>query len=633
MVEFRILGPFEVVEHDQPVVLGGPKQRALLVALLLHRGEVVSIDRLIDELWGERPPATAAKTLQVYVSNLRKALGDGLLVTRGHGYLLQSAPGQLDLDRFEVLVGEGRQALEEGDARRASDRLREALVLWRGPPLADFAYERFAQSEIMRLEEERLAALEDRIDADLALGKHTVLVGELDALVREHPLRERLQAQLMLALYRSGRQADALERYQDARRVLIDQLGIEPGPELKELERAILAQDRSLQPPPATLRSPQSSPDAGPPWRSWSAPRCCWSAAIAAALLTGGGARALPSLQPNSLGLIDPATGHLRESVSIAGTPARVHVSGRQVWVTSDDARTVSLVDAGSTAIARVVPIGEFPSDFAVGEGAVWVIDRVLGRLVKISPDYGTIVGTATIGSRETLSATDDRYDLDPWSIAAGAGGVWITDGSSLLRRADPSSGKIVHRYDVRVPLNGVAVGDGCGVGDQRLNGQRAADRPAVRQGHRANLDRRHQGRRVALSDRDRDGPRVGLGAERDRRERNPDRSCAGAQPRSRSGSSGCLAALQSAPAPRGSPTATARSRGSTRARMRSRRRRSPARYTTSASAREECGSPRAPRVPPEASPPALQPARRLRRCPTRNARRSTPRRAPDRAT
>jgi DNA-binding SARP family transcriptional activator len=460
VVEFRILGPFEVVEHDQPLVLGGHKQRALLVALLLHRGEAVSIDRLIDELWGERPPATAGKTLQVYVSNLRKALGDGLLVTRGHGYLLQSAPGQLDLDRFEALVGEGRQALGQGDARRASDRLRDALALWRGPPLADLAFERFAQSEIVRLGEERLAALEDRIDADLALGRHTVLVGELDALVREHPLRERLHAQLMLALYRSGRQADALERYQDVRRVLIDQLGIEPGPGLKELEQAILAQDPSLQPARHASVATVVARRRGLTVFMVGA-ALLLVAAIAAALLNGGKARALASLQPNSLGLIDPATGHLLASVSIAGTPARVQVDGRQVWVTSDEARTASLVDAGTSSILRVIQIGEFPSDFAVGAGAVWVIDRVRGRLVKISRDYATVVGSAAVRSAETSSTTEDRYDLDPWSIAAGAGGVWITDGSTLLRRADPSSGKIVHRYNVRVPLNGVAVGEG----------------------------------------------------------------------------------------------------------------------------------------------------------------------------
>jgi DNA-binding SARP family transcriptional activator len=165
VVEFRILGPLEVVEHDQLLALGGPKQRALLAILLLHRGEVVSTDRLSDELWGERPPASAAKTVQAYVSNLRRALGDGLLVTRGHGYLLQTAPDQLDVDRFAALVGAGRTALGAGDARRASERLREALALWRGPPLADFAYERFAQAEAARLEEERLAARKGRHSA------------------------------------------------------------------------------------------------------------------------------------------------------------------------------------------------------------------------------------------------------------------------------------------------------------------------------------------------------------------------------------------------------------------------------------------------------------------------------------
>ena len=204
----------------------------------------------------KRPPASAAKTVQAYVSNLRRALGDGVLVTRGHGYMLQTGRGQVDVDRFEVLVDAGRTALGEGDARGASDRLREALTLWRGPPLADFAYEPFAQAEAARLEEERLAALEDRIDADLALGRHAALVGELEALVLEHPLRERLQGQLMLALYRSSRQADALERYQQARRKLTDELGIEPGQELQELERAILNQDPELGRPSRRLPRP-----------------------------------------------------------------------------------------------------------------------------------------------------------------------------------------------------------------------------------------------------------------------------------------------------------------------------------------------------------------------------------------
>lgn len=227
MIEFRVLGSLEVVEGDRPVALGGPQQRALLAVLLVHRGESVSSDRLIDALWGEQAPASAVKIVQGYVSNLRRVLGDGLLVTRGGGYLLQAEPGQTDLDRFESLVAEGRRALQEGDAPTAAARLRDALGLWRGPPLADLAYESFAQAEIARLEESRLAALADRIDAELALGEHARLVGELEALVREHPLRERLVGQLMLALYRSGRQADALETYHRAREWL-SELGLEP---------------------------------------------------------------------------------------------------------------------------------------------------------------------------------------------------------------------------------------------------------------------------------------------------------------------------------------------------------------------------------------------------------------------
>ena len=246
-MEFRVLGSLEVVDHDGPVALGAPKQRALLAVLLLHRGEPVSSDRLIDEIWGEQPPASANKLVQGYVSNLRKVLGDGRLVTQGRGYMLRIEPGQTDVDRFEALAAGGRRELEqEGDALTAAAALREALGVWRGPPLADFAYERFAQAEIARLDEARLAALEDRIDADLASGEHARLVGELEALVREHPVRERLRGQLMLALYRSGRQADALEAYREARGWLRDELGLEPGHELRDLERAILAQDPAL---------------------------------------------------------------------------------------------------------------------------------------------------------------------------------------------------------------------------------------------------------------------------------------------------------------------------------------------------------------------------------------------------
>ena len=245
-MEFRILGPLEVWDAGREVSLGGPKPRALLAGLLLHPNEVVSADRLIDELWGEDFPEDAAAALRVNVSRLRKALAQDVLTTRSPGYVIRVEPDELDLHRFERLVDEGRDLLARGLAADASQRLRDALSLWRGQPLADFAYESFAQAAIARLEEIRLSAVELRIDADLVLGRHDELVGELEALIADHPLRERLRAYLMTALYRSGRQAEALGAYQNARRALVDELGIEPSPALQELERAILRQDRSL---------------------------------------------------------------------------------------------------------------------------------------------------------------------------------------------------------------------------------------------------------------------------------------------------------------------------------------------------------------------------------------------------
>ena len=231
-MEFRILGPLEVVEEGRPVELGGQKQRALIAVLLLHANQVVSQDRLVEALWESDPPETAHKALQVHVSGLRKLLGKERLETRPPGYLLRVADDELDLGRFQRLREEGR--------------FTEALALWRGPPLGDFAYDGFAQPEIARLEDQRLACLEERIDQDLDAGCHGALTGELEALVAQHPLRERLRGQLMLALYRSGRQAEALEAYQDVRGVLVEELGIEPWHELRDLHRRILTQDPVL---------------------------------------------------------------------------------------------------------------------------------------------------------------------------------------------------------------------------------------------------------------------------------------------------------------------------------------------------------------------------------------------------
>jgi predicted ATPase/DNA-binding SARP family transcriptional activator len=248
-MDYRILGPLEVGLDGSAFTVKGRKPRALLALLLLHRNEVVPAERLIDDLWGENAPATAANSLQVYVSQVRK-LVEGELVREGRGYRLQVEPDRLDAERFERLSAEAASALGRRAYAEASELWLEALALWRGPPLVDVQYEAFAQAEIARLGELRLAAIEGRIEAELGLGRHDQVVGELEALVAENPLRERLRGQLMLALYRAGRQADALEAYQEARRVLLDDLGLEPGPELRELEQAILRQEEALSPRP-----------------------------------------------------------------------------------------------------------------------------------------------------------------------------------------------------------------------------------------------------------------------------------------------------------------------------------------------------------------------------------------------
>ena len=225
------------------------KPLALLALLLLHRGESVSLERLAEDLWGERPPATATKSIQVYVSRLRRMLGDGILETRGRGYALLVEPDQIDAGRFERLLEAGSVHLAAGRHQPAADVLAEALDLWRGPVLGDFAYESWAQAEIGRLDDLRLAATEERIEADLALGRHATLISELEGLVERNPTRERLLGQLMLALYRTGRQTDALDVYRERRQKLLDELGIELSPLVRDLEAAILRQDPELRAP------------------------------------------------------------------------------------------------------------------------------------------------------------------------------------------------------------------------------------------------------------------------------------------------------------------------------------------------------------------------------------------------
>ncbi len=444
-MEFRILGPLEAIQEGRPLALGAHKQRALLALLLLRRGEVVLADRLIDELWGEQPPRAAGKSVQVYVSQLRKALGDGLLETHGRGYLLRVAPQDVDAGRFERLLERGRALLAAGDARGAAATLRDALALWRGPPLADFTYEAFAQREIARLEELRLAAVEERVEADLALGRHTELVGELEALVHEHPLRERLRAQLMLALYRAGRQAEALSAYHNARRTLVDELGLEPSRELQDLERAILTQAAQLDAPrrvglaPARRRRRTLVLATGA--------FLVVAAGIAALIMSlGGGApkRSLVPVAPDSLAVIDPNANAVVGAVRVGEGPVRIAAGEGRVWVVNRDGQTVSVVDAETRTLVRTVGVAATPTDIAVGIRRAWLGDSVSHSVVALDLASATVVG---------------RIDAPPLTppplppgaavggaVVTGFGSVWFSSGNSTLSRIDPIRGEVRHR-------------------------------------------------------------------------------------------------------------------------------------------------------------------------------------------
>jgi len=364
-VEFRLLGPLEVAEDGRLVSLGGSRPRALLALLLLHRNEAVGIDRIVDELWPDQVPKSAEQIVRVYVSNLRKAIEpsrlDGppsILVTRSSGYVLMVGPGKVDVDYFEELRAEGHRLLTAGDAESAETVLDHALSLWRGPPLQDFTYEAFARPEIARLEELRLATVEDRFDARLAVGHDSELVAELEQLVEANPLRERLRGQLMLALYRSDRQADALEAYQRGRRLVVDELGLVPSETLRRLETRILQQDPGLDRPSMSPHSTEL-PSRPPPHSRRPATLGIVAtlvaiAAIAAALtaatvghshrpIAASGPVALVDAEPPRLGAasavgVDPLYG-LRLAAENLGVRYKVYYGGYQ---TSGFLRTIA---------------------------------------------------------------------------------------------------------------------------------------------------------------------------------------------------------------------------------------------------------------------------------------------------
>jgi DNA-binding SARP family transcriptional activator/streptogramin lyase len=452
-MEFRILGPLEISDGAQgDLRVDAPKERAVLGVLLLHPNEPVSTERFIDEVWGEQPPVTATKTLQTYVSHLRRIVGADAIETRPPGYVLHIVEDALDAARFRNLTTDARHLAGDGEHEQAAAHYRQALALWRGPPLAGIPFESFAANEVEQLAEERLSAQMDLIDCELACGRHAEVVPELETLARRYPLRERLHAQLMLALYRCGRQADALGVYHEARGRLTDELGLEPGGELRELQKAVLSQDPSLAAPAPTRQVVGSSR------RRWYALAAGLLAALA---LTTGLAFALDngteakSLAPNSVGFITADSGQVTKSFPVANVSGSLAVTHGSVWIGNYRDQTITRLDP-TTGRTVTIPIGAHPAGIASLGRTVWVwtLERAL---IPIDTRFNSLgVPIELAAEAETVTprrgVTPAARRAGGGRLAAGGGYLWVTLPSTGVIRVDP-----VHRRRLLtiVPDNG----------------------------------------------------------------------------------------------------------------------------------------------------------------------------------
>jgi DNA-binding SARP family transcriptional activator/streptogramin lyase len=447
-VDFRVLGPLEARDEERELSLGGPKQRALLAVLLLERNTVVSRDRLIDALWAERPPPSASHTLDAYVSRLRKLLGPDRLTRRPGGYVLRADAAEVDVDRFDGLAARGRAQLAAGEPADAAATLRAALAVWRGAALADLLYEPFVGEAAAALEERRLNALEERIEADLASGRAAELVGELERLVREHPFRERLLGQLMIALYRSGQQARALDAYRAGRHRLAEELGLEPGRALQELERAILAHDPALAPP-------VPPPDTAP---RQALTRRRIAAAAGAAVLVGTGIGLAVALRSSSdsvafgsEGLVELAAhaDALPAALEVTSAPAAVVSGYGSLWIAEPGRGGVERVDPERRTVEDRITIGGSPSVLAVGGGSVWAASVAGDSVARIDPSTGTVTQTIPLGGSR-LSA-----------LGFGRGALWIADATDAsLIEIDPATGAVRRTVTLSSPPSALAVTD-----------------------------------------------------------------------------------------------------------------------------------------------------------------------------
>jgi DNA-binding SARP family transcriptional activator len=459
-MRYLVLGPLELRNGTDPVALPQGRQRLLLAVLLLNANQVLSSDRLIEELWGESPPPTANRSLHNMVSALRKQLPPDTLLTRGHGYRLQVGADELDAERFEQLARSGRAALDAGDPQRASEQLGDALALWRGSPLTDLAYEPAVQQAVGRLEERRLAVLEDRIEADLARGRHTEILPELDALVAEHPLRERLVGARMLALYRSGRQADALAGYRDLRERLDVELGLQPGPALQRLDPGVLEHDAELGVPDRLPRAPQRARRRLPLIAIGGA--ALVSVAVAAALLRhdDSGPEASAATTGSVVAAIDPATNRVADRFPVGSTPVAITAGAGAAWTVNADDQTISKIDARTKRV-RTFGTDTIPLDVAAGERALWVVG---GERTEVVAPPATLTGiddaTGDALVRTSIPPTSGQTVRGPpSSVAAAGGGVWAIGRTGWLRGLDVATGRT--RTLRRADVYSIAGGDG----------------------------------------------------------------------------------------------------------------------------------------------------------------------------
>ena len=470
-MRYGILGQLELHDRGVKVPIAQGHQRLLLAVLLVHANEPVSSERLVDALWTDPPPPSAARSLHNLVSGLRKVLGEGHLVTEAHAYRLCVDDGDLDAHRFLALSARGRAALAAGHPRLSASLLGEALALWRGPAFGDLAAEECLQAEANRLEEHRLTAVEDRIDADLALGPHRELVAEIEALVAEHPLRERLRGQQMRALYRSGRQADALAAYTHARRHLVDKFGIEPSPALREVERAVLDQDPALGGAPEFAAQWRASARVAPAERRLrlvaAAGALLLAVAIAAALLIDSAKREPPRIAAvagDSLAAIDPASNRIVEQVTVGETPTRVTAGAGVVWALNADDRTVSRVDL-KTKTVRTFSAETTPIDLAADGDALWIAQATpsdgkdesaeTASVTQVDPMSGAGRHTTALSvpARATLPVLPGQL------LAAGDHAVWALAPPGWVHRLDERTGRL--RTQRSLLALGIASGDG----------------------------------------------------------------------------------------------------------------------------------------------------------------------------